>query len=331
MPLIIFFSLFVAMLLNRRFKGRALVRAIFFLPIILNADAITEALSMQLQLMTGGISPVSAEVAQAAETSTVNVSYYITLFENLALPRVVLDYIVGAVSRISDIITASGVQIIIFIAALQSIPPALYEVSRIEGATGYETFWKITFPMMMPHIITNVVYTVVDAFAKSPVVDLAYDTAFTEYNYGLSSRVQPRVHAAGLPAAGRSSYARSRSARSITIERRKRMEKLRGKWQSFRHSPVYDDVKSGVKKSAERKSCSACSASCSSSGISYVILAPVIGLVASSFFSNADAYNPMVFTIPMAPTLERYTARDRAPEIPAHAGAHDRCSPSRSH
>jgi ABC-type sugar transport system permease subunit len=186
-PLIIFFSLFVAMLLNRRFKGRAFVRAIFFLPIILNADAITEALTMQLQLMTGGLSPMSSEVASAAGTSTVNIGYYLSLFENLALPPVVLDYIVGAVSRISDIITASGVQIIIFIAALQSVPPALYEVSRIEGATGYETFWKITFPMMMPHIITNVVYTVVDAFAKSPVVDLAYDTAFTDYNYGLSS------------------------------------------------------------------------------------------------------------------------------------------------
>ncbi|MBN1777795.1 MAG: sugar ABC transporter permease [Clostridiales bacterium] len=186
-PLIIFFSLFVAILLNRKFKGRAFVRAIFFLPIILNADAITEALTMQLQMMTGGLSPMSEEVASAASSSTVNVGYYLSLFENLAVPEFVLDYIVGAVSRISDIITASGVQIIIFIAALQSIPPSLYEVSRIEGATGYETFWKITFPMVMPHIITNVVYTVVDAFARSPVVDLAYDTAFTDYNYGLSS------------------------------------------------------------------------------------------------------------------------------------------------
>lgn len=186
-PLIIFFSLFVAVLLNRKFKGRAIVRAIFFLPIILNADAVTEALAMQLSMMTGGLSPMSSEVASAATGSTVNVSYYLSLFQNLAIPEVVLNYIVDAVSRISDIIMASGVQIIIFIAALQSIPPALYEVSRIEGATGYETFWKITFPMVMPHIITNVVYTVVDAFAKSPVVDLAYDTAFTDYNYGLSS------------------------------------------------------------------------------------------------------------------------------------------------
>ena len=95
--------------------------------------------------------------------------------------------IVGAVSRISDIIQASGVQIVLFIAALQSIQPSMYEVAKIEGATGYETFWKVTFPMVMPHIITNTIYTIVDAFSQSEVVNLAYTTAFTESNYGLSS------------------------------------------------------------------------------------------------------------------------------------------------
>lgn len=185
-PLIIFFSLFVAMLLNRKFKGRGLVRAIFFLPVILNAGAIVDAMAMSAQMMTGGLSSVSSEVSSSMGSS-VNLSYYYGLFENLAIPGVVLDYVVGAVSRISDIITASGVQIIIFIAALQTIPAALYEVSRMEGATAYETFWKVTFPMVMPHIITNVVYTMVVNFAESDVVDLAYTTAFSEFNYGLSS------------------------------------------------------------------------------------------------------------------------------------------------
>lgn len=185
-PLIIFFSLFVAMLLNRKFKGRALVRAIFFLPVILNADAVTDAMKMAAQMMTGGLSSVSSEVSSGA-SGGMSMMYYVMLFEDLAMPEVLLDYIVGAVSRISDIIQSSGVQIILFIAALQSIPGALYEVARIEGATAYESFWKITFPMVMPHIITNTVYTIVDNFAHSDVVDLAYKTAFTEYNYGLSS------------------------------------------------------------------------------------------------------------------------------------------------
>lgn len=41
--------------------------------------------------------------------------------------------------------------------------------------------------MVMPHIITNIVYTVIDSFAESQVVTLAYNTAFTDFNYGLSS------------------------------------------------------------------------------------------------------------------------------------------------
>ena len=187
-PLIIFFSLFVAMLLNRKMKCRGLVRAIFFLPVLLNSEAISGTLSYAAQMMAGGLSSTSAEMAEAASSgSAVNMAYFIALFGEIALPTAVLDYIVGAVGRISDIIQASGVQIVLFIAALQSITPSMYEVAKIEGATGYETFWKVTFPMVMPHIITNTIYTIVDAFSQSEVVNLAYTTAFTESNYGLSS------------------------------------------------------------------------------------------------------------------------------------------------
>lgn len=186
-PLITFFSLFMAMLLNRKFKGRTLVRAIFFLPVILNAEAIVDAIGLSRVMMSGGISSASAEMAAGA-SSGMSIEYYIQMFSSLGLPEVLIEYISGAVSRISDIINASGVQIIIFIAALQSIPGSMYEVAKIEGATAYETFWKVTFPMVMPHIITNIVYTVVDSFAKSDVIELAYDTAFgPQMNYGLSS------------------------------------------------------------------------------------------------------------------------------------------------
>ena len=186
-PLITFFSLFMAMLLNRKFKGRTLVRAIFFLPVILNSDAISAAMDLARSMMSGGISNSASELAEAATGSGVSVEYYIQMFTSLGLPETIIEYISGAVGRISDIINASGVQIIIFIAALQSIPGSMYEVAKIEGATAYETFWKVTFPMVMPHIITNVVYTVVDSFTRSDVVELAYTTAFKYFNYGLSS------------------------------------------------------------------------------------------------------------------------------------------------
>lgn len=186
-PLITFFSLFIAMLLNREFKGRTLVRAIFFLPVILNSDAIVDAMNIARGLMVGGLSNASSEIMEAASGSGVSINYYIQMFTSLGIPVVLIEYVMGVVSRISDIISASGVQIIIFLAALQSIPSSMYEVSKIEGATAYETFWKVTFPMVMPHIITVVVYTVVDSFIDSDVVTLAYDTAFDLNNYGLSS------------------------------------------------------------------------------------------------------------------------------------------------
>ena len=186
-PLIIFFSLFMALLLNRKFKGRTLVRAIFFLPVILNSEAILSAMNLARNMMSGGISSASAELAEAASGSGVSIDYYIQMFTALGLPETIIEYISGAVGRISDIIRASGVQIIIFIAALQSIPGSMYEVAKIEGATAYETFWKVTIPMVMPHVITNMVYTVVDSFVRSDVVELAYDTAFKYYDYGLSS------------------------------------------------------------------------------------------------------------------------------------------------
>ena len=159
-PLIIFFSLFMAMLLNKKFPGRAVVRAIFFLPVILNSGAITAAMELSEQMMAGGISSQAAEVtATVGSTMALDIDYLISMFMNLGIPASLLDYIVAAVDRINDIIAASGIQIVIFIAALQSIPGSMYEVAKIEGATGYETFWKVTFPMVMPHIITNIVYT----------------------------------------------------------------------------------------------------------------------------------------------------------------------------
>ena len=83
------------------------------------------------------------------------------------------------------------------------------------------------------------------------------------------------------------------------------LEKFTRTYRKMKQSPVYDDVKSGVKKGIKNKLLSLFRFVVIL-GISYVILAPVIGLVTSSFFSNADAYSPTVFTIPMAPTLERY-------------------------
>ncbi len=184
-PLVVIFSLLMAILLNQKFTGRMILRAVYFLPVIMGSAAISDAINMASAKMYGGLNAQSTEIVSAATTG-IDVNYYLNLFKDIGLPDAILDYVVNAVSRLSEVVSMSGIQIVIFIAALQSISGALYEVARIEGATTYETFWKVTFPMVMPHIITCFVYTVVDAFANSDIVQLSYDTIFNmnHYDYG---------------------------------------------------------------------------------------------------------------------------------------------------
>ena len=186
-PMIIFFSLFIALLLNRKFALRGLARAIFFLPVILATSAVTQAFDAVLGLMVGGVSNITKEFAEAQSTSALNATFIAFTLLDFGVPLAVVKYIVDVANHIYKTITASGVQILIFLAALQSIPSSLYEVAKIEGATGYETFWKITFPMVSPLILTNVIYTIVDIYSKSEIVEMARNTSFRLQNFGLGS------------------------------------------------------------------------------------------------------------------------------------------------
>lgn len=190
-PLIIFFSLFIAVLLNRKFKGRAFMRAIFFLPVIMTCPAITSALTSNAQNLMGGISNASAAAAAATnssqQTTGLNIESITMVLSDFYIPEQVISYLIDAVGRLYEIVRNSGVQIVVFLAALQAIPGSMYEVAQIEGATGYETFWKITFPMVSPLILTNVVYTIVDLYSQSTIITLEQNTAFSDMNFGLSS------------------------------------------------------------------------------------------------------------------------------------------------
>ncbi|MGM0881318.1 MAG: carbohydrate ABC transporter permease [Bacillota bacterium] len=183
-PMILFFSLFSATLLNQKFRGRVLARAIFFLPVILASNAISAAESAGLINLVGDASAVN-EMGEGS--SDYNILSMVMMLREVGLPASFVDYIVQAIVRIYDIITSSGVQILIFLAALQSVPGSMYEVAKMEGATAYESFWKITFPMVSPLILTNVIYTIIDSFSGSPVTDLIFTTAFKTQNFGLSS------------------------------------------------------------------------------------------------------------------------------------------------
>ncbi|MCL4543193.1 MAG: sugar ABC transporter permease [Chloroflexi bacterium] len=149
-PAILIFSLFVAMLANQRLFGIGLFRGIFFLPVVIgSAEVIQQLFSEGVGANTfGGNADVASFLLQFLGP---------TWAENVIL----------VLGRMSLVLWASGVQILIFIAGLKSIGPTYYEAGRIDGATGWELFWKITVPLISPFVLLNIIYTVVDTFTNS--------------------------------------------------------------------------------------------------------------------------------------------------------------------
>ena len=173
-PAIIVFSLFVAVVLNQKMLGRAMFRAIFFVPVILSAGLMEtiNANDIVSGAVEGGVDDGSGQSSGAAEI--MSVMDFQALFASMKVGQELVSYVVNLVNSIYDIVNDSGVQMLIFLAGLQSISPSIYEAAQIEGATGWETFWKITFPMISPMILVNSVYTLIDAFTKSgnPIMSL---------------------------------------------------------------------------------------------------------------------------------------------------------------
>lgn len=177
-PLITFFSFFMAVLLNQDFKGRTAARAVLFLPVIVAAGCIirvenTDAL---------------AQLVESGDTVDAINSLDITNFLiGIGIPPTICETLSNIMGRIYDVISQSGVQILIFLSALQTIPASLYEASTVEGATAWESFWKITFPMLSPYILTNVVYTIVDAATsyESPFMKII-DSVSSDISAGIA-------------------------------------------------------------------------------------------------------------------------------------------------
>lgn len=176
-PLIVVFSLFSALLVNANYKGRDVVRVIFFLPIVLGISIVTT-----LVTTTGG--DVTGVTAVATEES----GFIMRLLTSYSfLPKDVIAFIMGVVADISSIISKAGVQTLLYLAALQGISPSLYEVAKIEGATTYEVFWKVTFPIVGSITLFNFVYTFVDLFLDSTIAQEVYAFAFQKNNIGVGS------------------------------------------------------------------------------------------------------------------------------------------------
>ena len=175
LPVLLIFSLFIAVMLNMEFRGRAFVRAIFFIPVILNSAAIATAL--------GGGDAIASMLEEQGIDKIFDLEFYLL---QTGMTTWLIAFIVDLISRIYAILSLAGVPILLFLASIQSVPKHLYEAAKIEGATAYEMLWLITLPNVTPHIVTVTVYALVDTFLTSPISEIISDE-LNHQNWGLSS------------------------------------------------------------------------------------------------------------------------------------------------
>lgn len=180
-PIILILSLVLSLLLNQKFKGRIVFRAIYFLPVIIASGVV-------LGTVLGGTNVSST--AQTDETIATNMINVAELIEWTGLPEEIGGYFQSAITSIMNLLWSCGVQIILFIAGMQSIPDLYYEVSKVEGATGWEEFWFITLPSLSRVITLVTVYTMVELMTSRTdrIITQAYDYMSAQ-RYGESSAI----------------------------------------------------------------------------------------------------------------------------------------------
>lgn len=155
-PLILIFSLFIASLLNQEFRGRVIARSIFFLPVIIGSGIV-------MSIMHGD--SLSQDILKGTRASGLFESAtFFDMLQDSGINSDIVDEMMAIVNNIFDLSWRSGLQIILFLAALQTVPDQLYEVAKVEGATSWEVFFKITLPMIAPIMLVNVIYTIIDNF-----------------------------------------------------------------------------------------------------------------------------------------------------------------------
>lgn len=181
--IILVFSLFIALLLNQKFKGRTLARAVFFLPVLISTGPV-------LAIINGDMG--TQGVGNAEQFSTLFEADLVDQFMSFMgfsfISQELTDQLTTMTSDIFNLIWKAGIQILIFLAALQQVSTSSKEAASMEGATGWEFFWKITFPTISPMILANLVYTVIDVFVdtENPVMQYVV-TKIQAWEYGFAS------------------------------------------------------------------------------------------------------------------------------------------------
>lgn len=168
LPIILVLSLVLAMILNQKFRGRIFFRALYFLPVIIATGKV-----MGYIFMTTNEDLASMGISSGMSSGLISVQ---DLTGALNLSTEIADFVSTAINDIFNLVWSCGIQIVLFIAGLQSIPASLYEASRVEGATKWEEFWFITFPMLSRITLLVGVFTMVELFIneRSPMIEQVY-------------------------------------------------------------------------------------------------------------------------------------------------------------
>ena len=172
LPIILVLSLILAMMLNQKFRGRIFFRALYFLPVIIATGRV-----MGYIFRTTDESLTEMGVSSGMSSGMITVQDLTNL---LNISTEVATFISNAINNIFNLVWSCGIQIVLFLSGLQSIPGSLYEASKVEGATKWEEFWFITFPMLSRITLLVGVFTMVELFIneRSPVVEVIYDKVY---------------------------------------------------------------------------------------------------------------------------------------------------------
>lgn len=179
-PFILVLSLVIGILLNNKFHGRVFFRSLYFLPVIITSGVV-------LQVFLGAAQGDATEVAVTEEVAFGMIDFS-SVLKGLNLPEGVLTFLSTALDNIFMLIWQSGIQIVLIIAGLQTIPDLLYEAAFVEGATKWEQFWFITLPMMIRTMLLVVIFTMVEIITTNtnPVMRQGYNY-FYNIEYGTGS------------------------------------------------------------------------------------------------------------------------------------------------
>ena len=184
-PIILIFSLLIANFLNGRFAGKSTFQIIFFIPVIVSSGIMPALFSGNI--ISNAI--MGAESMTTAETAVFDTTAMSEILMKMNLNADFVGYIMYAVTNILEVLSSSGIQILVFLMALMAIPKSLFEAANVEGASSWEAFWKITFPMIMPQMLVNIVYTVIDAFTdnQNAVMKSITQYNFTKFQFGYAA------------------------------------------------------------------------------------------------------------------------------------------------